>query len=674
MLNRGVLLKLVVLVVVSIAAFCALGMFGVRTNRQTFQSVREVRETAVEFRNVAQQITEPLNQLRELSMRMVMSPDEKMRRTLNDQQRRVTQDLNAVLTNWDPNGRTKQEREAVAALQASWERYVAIKDVTVNKVLNDYREEAFINSIQAEKEQFQIVKDRLNDWMQQKQQNADSVYAEAEQRFEASSRWYFYLIICLTLFVGALGYLTATTIIGPIEKMRRIATRIAENATRGLFDQLDERIELRSQDELRALATAFNQMIENMQATLLRLAEEERRTQAILNSTADGILTVDARGHLRSMNVAAERLLGCQADTAIDTPVDSFIPALHTNGTSGDAVRRQHGRADHNESEVQARTAQGDEYPIALRIRELDYAGERLTIATLQDITVRKQDEAQRQNLFHAIRDAVQRLTVASRQILESTSEQSVGTQEQASTVAQTVSTVNEIAHTAQQAAQRAKEVAESARHCDDIGNAGSAAIEESVQAMEQVQTQVESLAQNILSLAERAQAIGEITATVNDIAEQTNVLALNAAVEASRAGEHGKGFAVVASEVKSLAQQSKNATHQVRKILTEIQRATQEAVLSTEDGTKAVGTASRVVGEAGETINQLVATLSTSAKLAMQISASANQQAVGVSQLNEGMNSIHNITQRQAETIKQIEQSAQNLNVLSNELANLTA
>lgn len=674
MLNRSVLLKLVVLVVVSIVAFCVMGTFGVRTTSETFRSVRDVRETAVEFRSVAQQITEPLNQLRELSMRMVMSPDQTMRRTLNDQQQQKTRELDRVLENWQTSDRDKQERETVAALRASWERYKSIKDVTVDKVLNDYREEAFINSIQAEKEQFQIVKNRLNDWMEAKQNDADAVYLAAEQRFTDSSRLYFVLIVCLALFVAVLGYLTATTIIGPIEKMRRIATRIAENATKGSFDNLDERIELRSKDELGSLATAFNQMIASMQTTLQRLAEEERRTQAILNSTADGILTVDASGHLQSMNVAAERMLACPANNAIGNRVADFIPELGPNRVADDAEQSRQLRTGSGEREVQARTAQGNEYPIALRIREMDYAGERLTIATLQDITLRKQDEAERQNLFRAIRDAVQRLAVASRQILASTSDQSVGTQEQATAVAQTVSTVNEIAHTAHQAAQRSREVADSARHCDDIGNAGRASIEESIRAMEQVQKQVESLAQNILSLAESAQAIGEITATVNDIAEQTNVLALNAAVEASRAGEHGKGFAVVASEVKSLAQQSKTATHQVRKILTDIQRATQEAVLSTEDGTKAVGAASRVVVEAGETINQLVATLSTSAKLALQISASANQQAAGVSQLNEGMNNINSVTQRHAETIKQIEQSAQNLNELSNELASLTA
>ena len=160
----------------------------------------------------------------------------------------------------------------------------------------------------------------------------------------------------------------------------------------------------------------------------------------------------------------------------------------------------------------------------------------------------------------------------------------------------------------------------------------------------------------------------------VNDIAEQTNVLALNAAVEASRAGEHGKGFAVVASEVKSLAEQSKKATAQVRQILGEIQQATNSAVLSTEQGTKAVTEASDVVAQAGATINTLTQTLSESSRSAKQISASAAQQATGVTQLKEGIDNINRVTKENIVALQQIEQSAQSLREVGEELARLSS
>lgn len=283
--------------------------------------------------------------------------------------------------------------------------------------------------------------------------------------------------------------------------------------------------------------------------------------------------------------------------------------------------------------------------------------------------TVRERDRT-----IQGVRQAVQQLSAMAEELMATISQQTAGVQQQASAVSQVVATVDEVAQTAEQAAERANEVAERSRQADQVGNRGRQAVKETMAAMVEVRQQVESLAENILTLAERAQAIGEITGTVSDIAEQTNVLALNAAVEASRAAEHGRGFAVVAAEVKSLAEQSKKATGQVRQILSEIQQATNTAVLSTEQGTKAVTKAGEVVANAGEVINMLSEIITNAARAATQISASASQQASGVVQLHEGIRNIDKVTKENSLAIEQVEQSAQNLNELSGELAKLVA
>ncbi|MFG0261692.1 MAG: methyl-accepting chemotaxis protein [Novipirellula sp. JB048] len=674
MRNRGVGIKLLVLVTASVIAFCVLGIYGIVTARTAFHSVNDVRNTALKLRRGAVEISDPLNELRQLTLTLVMAPNKTLQLNLNRQQTMKTNQIELAFENWDTSASDAAEIAALQRLRDQWRRYRRIKDVTVSKMLDDYREEAFINAIQAEQQQFAEVKSDLDSWMQAIEDNADTVFASAQSSYAGARRAYTAVIIALTLLVATLGYLIATSIVGPLQTMRSVASRIAAAASSGLIEGLDERIETSANDELGALATAFNQMVENMQLTLARLSHEERRTLAVLNSTADGLLTVDAQGKVQSINAAAERLLECHSRDVIGTDVEPLVPALgRKQGSVWDSANTLP-FSDHHEHEVLVHTGSGRQCPIALRVREMSYREQKLVIATLQDIRERKQTEAERQELFHAIRDAVQRLTVASQQILTTTSEQAEGTQEQAASVAQTASAVNEIAQTAQQAAQRSTEVAESARRADDVGNAGRTAVEKSVAAMLQVQSRVESLGERIVLLAERAQAIGDITSTVKEIAEQTNVLALNAAVEASRAGEHGRGFAVVAAEVKSLALQSKQATIQVRKILSEIQEATQDAVHSTEQGHHAVQSASGVIESAGETINQLVSMLSVTAESATRISASANQQAVGVNQLNDGIRDINRVTQNNVEAIRQIEQAARNLNSLSQELASLTA
>ncbi len=677
MKKQGVLQKLSLLVAISVIAFCAVGVFGIVSNKKIYDSVDRVRKTASMFQRGALNLTDPLNELRQLTLTMVMAPNLELQQDVNEQQRKLSEKLEQSFDGWDLSEASPSEREAFESLRASWKDYREIKDATVKKVLGGYREEAFINAIQAEHQQFQIVNDQVNNWQKTIIEEADEVNRSAEELSRDASWVFTVTIFAATLLIGGFGFITTRMIIGPIVALKNTAANIAGRASLAeIGEALDERIEVRSDDEIGALADAFNKMVENLRLSMEKLEIAEKRTQSILNSTADGILTVDANGIVRSLNASAETLLKYRESEIRGHSITKIVPSFNSSGLDRLASSR---RSDAStqiglENEAYGLDKQGRRVPIALRVTEIEFSGEVLYIATLQNIARRKQAEEERARLFEAIQETVNHLSVASSEISATMQQQSAGTEKQASAVSQTVAAVDEAARTAHESMHLANDVAETARRADDVGRSGRKAIEATRVSMNNVRERVESTADSIMMLVERAEAIGEIIKTVNDIAEQTNLLALNAAIEASRAGEAGKGFSVVADEVKSLAQQAKKSTAQIRGILAEIQDATKNAKLATEQGTESVGDANLVVVQAERTIEELGTMVGEAARAAARIVAASSQQAQSMGLITESMNEIDQTAKQTLAATQQTTRAANDLSTLGTRLSELLA
>ena len=136
-------------------------------------------------------------------------------------------------------------------------------------------------------------------------------------------------------------------------------------------------------------------------------------------------------------------------------------------------------------------------------------------------------------------------------------------------------------------------------------------------------------------------------------------------AIEAAKAGEQGKGFAVVAQEIKSLAEQSKKATAQVRTILFDVQKTTSAAVMAAEQGNKAVEAGVKQSIQAGEAIKVLAESTRDAANVAVQIVASSKQQLIGMDQIGVAIKTINQAGSENASSMKQVKQSARDLNEL---------
>ncbi len=113
------------------------------------------------------------------------------------------------------------------------------------------------------------------------------------------------LAAAIVATVGALiiALIIAERTARPIRQLTLVARRLAAG-------DLDARLHsIRTRDEMRDLALAFNQMGDQLRDQINRLADSNRRLTAVLENMADGVLITDQLGQVSLMNPAAQRLL-----------------------------------------------------------------------------------------------------------------------------------------------------------------------------------------------------------------------------------------------------------------------------------------------------------------------------------------------------------------------------
>lgn len=320
---------------------------------------------------------------------------------------------------------------------------------------------------------------------------------------------------------------------------------------------------------------------------------------------------------------------------------------------------------------------------VSAPLREVVAAAQRISTGDLRvEIAVgdRKDEVGLLARAFHTmvgnlrsmqreVQEGVNVLATSASEIFTATAEIAAGATETATAVSQTTATAEEVKQTAQVSAQKAGNVADIAQRAAQSAQTGRKAIDESIAGMQHIREQMELIAETVVRLSEQSQAIGEIISSVNDLAEQSNLLAVNASIEAAKAGEHGKGFGVVAHEIRNLATQSKESTAQIRTILNDIQRATTATVMAAEQGSKAVETGVNQVNQSGDAIRTLAESIVAAAQAATQITASTQEQLIGIDQVAIAIQNILQASKQNATATQQAETGAKNLNQLGQNL-----
>jgi len=228
--------------------------------------------------------------------------------------------------------------------------------------------------------------------------------------------------------------------------------------------------------------------------------------------------------------------------------------------------------------------------------------------------------------LVGEVRSGVQSVSVASSEIASGSLDLSTRTEHAASSLQEASSSMEQLTGTVAQTADTAKHAWELAASAIDAANRGGTAF---AQVME-----------NMSRITESSRRIADITATIDGIAFQTNILALNAAVEAARAGEQGRGFAVVASEVRALAQRSASAAREIKSLI--------------GGSVETIAAGSELVSHAGDVMSEVVVSVRRVGDLIGEIAMATSEQRGGISDINQAVNRLDQMTQQNAALVEE--------------------
>ena len=253
---------------------------------------------------------------------------------------------------------------------------------------------------------------------------------------------------------------------------------------------------------------------------------------------------------------------------------------------------------------------------------------------------------AQLSQIVGHVRSGTDEIGTASTQIATGNQDLSSRTEEQASNLQQTAASMEQLTASVQSNANASKQANQLAASASEVAVRGGQVVGQVVETMGQIEAS--------------SKRIAEIITVIDGIAFQTNILALNAAVEAARAGDQGRGFAVVAGEVRSLAQRSAQAAREIKSLIV--------------DSVERVNAGSTQVREAGETMDAIVAQVKRVTDLIGEINSSTLEQSSGITQVNDAVTQLDQVTQQNAALVEESAAAADSLRQQAQQLAQAVA
>lgn len=130
------------------------------------------------------------------------------------------------------------------------------------------------------------------------QMDADSIY----KTINRTTQIMFLACLMALIFTAVLGIFFANTITAPIATLTKKANMMAKG-------RLEQRVPVKSNDEIGQLTKSFNTMARELKKTIVEMDDQRSKLEIVLHNMTDGVLAFDERGKLMHINRSCYEML-----------------------------------------------------------------------------------------------------------------------------------------------------------------------------------------------------------------------------------------------------------------------------------------------------------------------------------------------------------------------------
>ncbi|WP_198676559.1 methyl-accepting chemotaxis protein [Aliidiomarina soli] len=242
-------------------------------------------------------------------------------------------------------------------------------------------------------------------------------------------------------------------------------------------------------------------------------------------------------------------------------------------------------------------------------------------------------------------------------------------TNEQGEQTDQVATAINEMGQTVADISSIANRTADNSESALTEVTQTSQSMSETSTAMHSLNELINNTQQTIAEFAAQAEAIDGVVEVINNISEQTNLLALNAAIEAARAGEQGRGFSVVADEVRTLAQRTKTSTAEIQEQVAQLQALAAKSTKAIQQGSEDTETVTQLTERSAQSLKQVEAAFQQISDGNHQVATATEEQSSVVEHVNQSAHAIRESALEINDNLKQQRASMRHLSELADHM-----